>query len=128
MRTAAAPPLLIFDGDCGFCTSTANAARRRLPAGVEVLPWQWIDDLSRYGLTASDTAQHAYWIDEAGRAHRGHLAVAQAFAAMDGPWRVLAALIRLPVISTIAAGAYDLIAENRHRLPGGTPACRLPQP
>ena len=128
MRIATAPPLLIFDGDCGFCTSVANAARRRLSPEVGVVPWQWVDDLSRYGLTAEDTARHAYLVDANGRVHRGHLAVAATFEEMGGLWRILGKLIRFPVLTVMAAGAYDLIAENRHRLPGGTPACRMPQP
>jgi predicted DCC family thiol-disulfide oxidoreductase YuxK len=106
----------------------ADAARRRLPPSVEVVPWQWVTDLSAFGLTREDTARHAYWVDGDGRAHRGHLAVAAALEAMGGIWRVAGHAIRLPVIRTMAAGAYDLIAEHRHRLPGGTPACRLPRP
>jgi predicted DCC family thiol-disulfide oxidoreductase YuxK len=106
----------------------ANAARRRLPASVEVVPWQWVPDLEAHGLTPEDTARHLYWVDERGLAHRGHLAVAAALEAMGGPWRVAGRAIRLPLIGTVAAGAYELIAEHRHRLPGGTPACRLPPP
>jgi predicted DCC family thiol-disulfide oxidoreductase YuxK len=41
---------------------------------------------------------------------------------------LLGRLIRLPVMRTVAAAAYHLVANNRHRLPGGTPACRLAAP
>ncbi|NDH76279.1 MAG: DUF393 domain-containing protein, partial [Actinobacteria bacterium] len=42
--------LLIFDGDCGFCTTSAGWIERRLPDDVRVAPWQ-ILDLEQYGLT-----------------------------------------------------------------------------
>jgi hypothetical protein len=43
------------------------------------------------------------------------------------PFRPVGALILLPPISWLAAGVYRLIANNRYRLPGGTPACAVPQ-
>ncbi len=117
--------VLIFDGDCGFCTWTARWARRRLPRTAAVRPWQRVPDLSIYGLTSADTAATAYWIDADGRAHAGALAVAETFRAIGGVWSVVGILIRLPVIRAVAEDAYGVVARNRHRLPGSTPACRL---
>jgi len=34
-------------------------------------------------------------------------------------------VIMLPGISWLAAKAYRLVANNRYRLPGGTPACAV---
>ena len=34
----------------------------------------------------------------------------------------------LPFVRELAAAVYRLIAENRHRMPGGSPACALPPP
>jgi predicted DCC family thiol-disulfide oxidoreductase YuxK len=119
--------VLIFDGDCGFCTWTAEWARRRLPLDVDVTPWQFVEDLSRYGLTQDDVARYAYWVDEHGRSHRGHLAVAEAWRAMGGVWRVLGAVIHVPPVSWLAAVVYSFISRIRHRLPGSTPACRSPR-
>jgi predicted DCC family thiol-disulfide oxidoreductase YuxK len=31
----------------------------------------------------------------------------------------------LPVVRVVAAWVYKLVANNRYRLPGGTPACRV---
>jgi predicted DCC family thiol-disulfide oxidoreductase YuxK len=128
MTSQAVPPggLLLFDGDCGFCTSVARWARRRLPKGVAVTPWQFVPDLGRLGLTVEDVSTAAYWIDGRGRGHRGHLAFADAFRAMGGGWRPVGAAMRIPPVSWLAAIVYDVIARNRHRLPGATPACRLP--
>ena len=59
--------LLIFDGDCGFCTTSAGWIERRLPDDVRVAPWQ-ILDLEQYGLTESDVTSAAYWVDAEGTA------------------------------------------------------------
>ena len=119
--------LLLFDGDCGFCTWTAEWARRRLPERVEVKPWQFVEDLSGYGLAEADVARFAYWIDADGRAHRGHLAVAETWRAIGGGWGVLGTLISMPPYSWVAAGVYAIVSRIRHRLPGSTPACRRPR-
>ena len=53
---------MIFDGDCGFCTTSAGWIERRLPADVRVAPWQ-ILELAEYGLTETDVTTAAYWVD-----------------------------------------------------------------
>jgi predicted DCC family thiol-disulfide oxidoreductase YuxK len=119
--------LLIFDGDCAFCTWTARWAERRLPRSARVQPWQFVSDLPAFGLTDRDVAAAAYWIDDEGRAHRGHLAVAETWRAIGGGWRFLGTAIRVPPLSWLAAGVYAMVARIRHRLPGSTPACRTPR-
>ena len=50
---------LVFDGDCGFCTTSANwlAGGGRL----EVVPWQFLD-LDTVGLTTSQVASSVWWL------------------------------------------------------------------
>jgi predicted DCC family thiol-disulfide oxidoreductase YuxK len=46
----------------------------------------------------------------------------------SGPvWRLAGHVLLLPGVSAIAARVYSLVADNRSRLPGGTPAC-APRP
>jgi len=117
--------VLIFDGDCGFCTTVAAKARALLPDHVRVEPWQALP-IADYGLTEADVSTAAYFIDDGGAAWRGHEAVAQALASRGGPFR-LAQLLRFPPVSWLAAPGYRLIAKYRYQLPGSTDACRLPQ-
>jgi len=119
--------VLVYDGDCGFCTRTAEWAEARLPADTTVQPYQWLD-LEPLGLTPEDGQRAAWWIDDRGRCHRGHRAAGHALVAMGGLWRVPGALFLIPPISWVAAGIYALVARFRYKLPGGTPACRLPRP
>jgi predicted DCC family thiol-disulfide oxidoreductase YuxK len=118
--------LLIYDGDCGFCTQSAKWCRRRFKRRVDVQPWQALD-LARYGLTQQDTTTAAYWVDAAGRAHRGHAAVGRALLRMRGGWPLLGLVILIPPFSLLARAGYGWVARNRSRLPGATDACRVPE-
>jgi predicted DCC family thiol-disulfide oxidoreductase YuxK len=120
-------PVLLFDGDCAFCSSCVRAAQRILPGGVPAVPWQRVPDLAAYGLTPEDAAESIRWVGPTGAVASGHEAVASALMHAGGLWRVAGRALLLPVIGGIAAAVYELIARNRDRLPGGTPACRLPE-
>lgn len=129
--SAQRPTLLIFDGDCGFCTSSVRWLRRVLPAMPDAAPYQWTA-LDEYGLSEADASSKVWLVvrDRSGRNRRlgGHLAVAgllthQPVAAL----RLLGHLMTLPPISWVAAAGYALVARYRFALPGGTPACRVGQ-
>jgi predicted DCC family thiol-disulfide oxidoreductase YuxK len=117
-------PLLVFDGDCGFCTTSANAAKRwlRLP---HVEPWQFLD-LTSLGLTEAACTEAVQWVGTDGRVRSAEHAVVAALRHAGGVWRPLGALLALPGVRLLAGVVYRLIARNRYRLPGGTAACRLP--
>jgi len=117
--------LLVFDGDCGFCTTSARWIERRLPETVDVAPWQDLE-LDGIGLTRDDVVSAAWWIDDSGRCHRGHMAVGHSLRAAGGLWGLLGRLIITPPVSWAARPAYWLVARYRYRLPGATDACRLP--
>ncbi len=116
-------PVLVFDGDCSFCTSAANKARAwlRLP---QVEPWQNLD-LDELGLTTAECSAALQWVDRQGQVRSGHLAIASALRYRGGAWGMVGRGIALPGLNQLSAVVYRLIARNRHRLPGGTPACRL---
>ena len=44
------------------------------------------------------------------------------------PWRLVARVMEAPGARVVASKVYRWIADNRHRLPGGTPACAMPPP
>jgi predicted DCC family thiol-disulfide oxidoreductase YuxK len=116
--------MLIFDGDCSFCTTSAMWIEHRLPSGARVEPWQRLD-LDAFGLTEADVTTAAYWVDERGRTYRGHRSIGKALMAAGGGWKPVGALVLIPPFSWLAALLYVVVAKNRHRLPGGTPACKL---
>jgi len=119
-----AEPLLVFDGDCAFCSTWVERGRRMLPVFPPAEPWQWLD-LDELGLTREDVI-HFAWYLEGERRWRGHGAVAGVLLRQRGfGWRFLGNLLLTPPFSWGAALAYRFVARFRHRLPGGTPACAL---
>jgi len=122
-------PVLIFDGDCAFCSSSVRMLRRwvdrRGRYGIQ--PWQ-STELGSVGLTAAQCDEAVWFVDEDGARRRGHLAVAAALRHSAPGWRPLGWLLTAPGISWLAARGYRWVAANRSRLPGGTPACAVPSP
>jgi predicted DCC family thiol-disulfide oxidoreductase YuxK len=116
--------LLIFDGDCGFCTTSARFAtrwvdRRRRYA---VAPWQDLD-LAQWGLTEADCIAAAQFVRPDGTVASGHRAIAEGLRRAAPGWRPLGLLITVPGIDRVAGRIYAWVADHRYALPGGTPAC-----
>jgi len=117
--------LLVFDGDCAFCTTWVNRLREWLPVYPETVPWQWAD-LDELALSRDDVTRYA-WLITDGHQYAGHLALSALLRAQPSWWLRLAGwLVATPPYSWVAALSYSTIAKNRHRLPGGTPACQMP--
>ena len=125
VKTAAKATVLIFDGDCAFCTTAVRWLERVLPAMPPTSPYQWTD-LAAYGLTVAD-GQARVWLVSDGRRYGGAAAVAGLLRHQPSPaLRMLGWLGSVPPWSWLAEVGYRLVARYRHRLPGGTPACRMP--
>ena len=122
-------PVFLYDGDCAFCTSSARFIERHIPTSAQVTPWQFAD-LDALGVSQADAEASVQWIDAPPHRHlraAGPAAVARLLVDAGPYWRLFGWLLDLPPIHWIADLAYRLIARNRHRLPGGTAACQLPQ-
>jgi predicted DCC family thiol-disulfide oxidoreductase YuxK len=117
-------PVLVYDGDCAFCTRAVRFVRRHIPSDAEIVAFQFAD-LGALGTTAERARRELLWVED-GRVHGGAQAVAGLLVDAGAFWRPLGLLVRVPPFRWIARGVYRLIAANRHRLPGGTPACALP--
>jgi predicted DCC family thiol-disulfide oxidoreductase YuxK len=118
-----ARPVLLYDGDCAFCTTCAQLVERWIRPDADVIAWQFAD-LVELGVTAEQATNAVQWVAEDGAVSSGHEAIAAMLASSGAISRFAGRLLLLPGISPIAAKGYVLVAANRHRLPGGTPACK----
>ena len=123
--SARALPVLVFDGDCAFCTRSARLAARLVGSRADVVAGQFLD-LDDLGLTPAQVDAALQWVELDGAVSSGHLAIAALLRRAGLPWSIPGRLLTWPVISALAARVYRWVAANRDRMPGGTAACAVP--
>ncbi len=117
-------PLVLFDGDCGFCSASVRGMQGRwFRAEVTAEPFQRVD-LAAYGLTTEGCGQSLHVLDGAA-VFTGGQAIARILRSARGPWPLVGAVMSAPGIRWGVERCYRLIARHRHALPGGTSACQL---
>lgn len=121
---------LLFDGDCGICSYSAEiAARMDQQQRFAIKPYQAIPEaeLQRFGISYSACDRKVQVITRYGRAYAGAFAV-NYFLWQRLIWRlVVIAIYALPVLLVCEIIGYALVARNRQRLSRwfGLKACLL---
>jgi predicted DCC family thiol-disulfide oxidoreductase YuxK len=115
--------VLIFDGDCSFCSSCVDWLEANLPSMPQTVPYQWAD-LEGYGLSLEE-AESRVWLVTPGKQFGGAAAVTQLLRNQPGAaFRFAGWLMQVPPLAWVADGVYWVVARLRNILPGGTPTCR----
>ncbi len=126
MSTRTAGGVLLYDPDCGFCTRTASLVPS-LGVDVQIRPMT-PGELTAYAIDPVRAAREMPYVNPDRRVDFGHRAVSAILRTGPWPWRVLGRCLVLPGIDRLAGLLYRWVAEHREVLPGGTPACALPEP
>ena len=105
---------VFFDGKCGLCSKEISYYQSIAPNGIFV----WMDiandpaPLLNYGITQADALRHLHVRDTLGNWHKG----AEAFIIIWNQlryWRLLAAVVGLPIIRPIVNALYNKFADFR---------------
>jgi len=117
---------LLYDLDCGFCKRSAEVLRGwgvrcAIVAGTPAA-------LTERGVDAERAQREIPYVADEGTVRWGAAAIAEALRTGPVVARAAGAVLRAPGARTLAAVVYRVVAQHRHRLPGGTATCRLPQP
>jgi predicted DCC family thiol-disulfide oxidoreductase YuxK len=115
-RVEPAPPLFVFDGDCGFCRKWVAWVEGKVDGPVTFVAYQSLD-LTHIALRPEQVQTASYWVDEEGRTYRGNRSFTQALRRGHGAWRVLGAVGDLPGVRWVLTPFYRWVVRNRHRLP-----------
>jgi predicted DCC family thiol-disulfide oxidoreductase YuxK len=120
--------VLIYDGDCQFCQLSLDFGIRHLRIFPQYVAFQKIDPRD-FGLTTQQVRSQI-WLAQKSSANAvalgGHLAAGAILRLQPSRWlRILGWLASNPPTSWVANLLYKVIAANRHRLPGGSRACKL---
>jgi predicted DCC family thiol-disulfide oxidoreductase YuxK len=118
--------VLLFDGDCGFCSLCANWIDDHIPTPITVRPWQWTQ-LEPLQVEVAEVDEAVVLVDVTLRHTAGPDAIARLlWSSTSGFWRTCGRVLGLRPVLAMARPIYRWIARNRHRMPGGTPQCSLP--
>lgn len=126
-------PVLLYDGECGFCSSSMQFILRH--EKDHTLRFAALQ--GAFGRAAIERhpqlqgVDSAVWLEPASargpeRAHVRSDAMLRIAAYLGGFWRVAAAGHLLP--RSLRDMAYDFVARHRHHLPGTTAECLVPTP
>ena len=120
--------VLIYDGDCKFCQLSLEFGIKHLRTFPQYVAFQKVDPKD-FGLSADDVRSQIWLAQKTPAtpvALGGHLADGAILKLQPSFWlRALGWLTSTPPTSLVASLLYKLIAANRHRLPGGSRACRI---
>lgn len=114
--------VLIYDGDCAFCNRSLEFGLKHLAWFPAHKPFQKLP-ANAFGLSRVDYEASIWLIGERAK-FSGHSAAAWILIQQRNPLHRLAGVL-IQVFSPISALVYKWVAKNRHRLPGGTPACEV---
>ena len=118
------PGILLVDGDCAFCMSSAAWARRSIRPSAALVPWQSVD-IAPLGLTERECQTAVQWVVDGRVEASGGRAVCRALATAPHPWPAIARLMSRPGAAWLVDRCYEIVAANRQRLPGSTDACAV---
>lgn len=123
-------PLLLFDGDCGFCEWSIDHLRKiDQDSKFQIASYQSIaeEDLKSVGLDYEKCEHALQLIGTSGKVHSGIFAFNH-FLLRYSPWNLLLIPLYLfPPFLLLEHGVYRAIANNRFRLSQklGLKACSL---
>ncbi len=104
--------LVLYDGECGFCTSCVRFARRRVRPDATFAPWQG-HDIASVGLTPEQCSTALQFVSTSGEVSSGSRAVTAMLRTAPAPWTWLGFVGDAPGIAWVADVAYRTVAANR---------------
>jgi predicted DCC family thiol-disulfide oxidoreductase YuxK len=107
-------PVMVFDGDCGFCRRWIARWQEATGERVEYLPFQDPQMAARFPeLPRERCEQSAQWIDTDGRVYQGAEAVLRSLAHAPGRRWLWWLYRRAPGFAPATEWAYRLVARHR---------------
>ena len=120
--------VLIYDGDCQFCQLSLDFGIKNLRIFPQYVAFQNINPQD-FGLSEKQVRSQIWLAQKApttASALGGHLAAGAILKLQPSRLiKFLGWLASTPPTSWVASRLYQVIAANRHRLPGGSRACKI---
>ncbi|SDD61675.1 Predicted thiol-disulfide oxidoreductase YuxK, DCC family [Paenibacillus sp. UNCCL117] len=127
-RIISVHPVVLYDGDCGFCQRAVQFILPRDRRGIfrfAALQSETGQSLLRqHGLEGA--TPDTFVLVQQGRAFTRSTAGLRVLRELGGAWRLCYAAIIVP--APLRDAVYSLFARHRYRLFGRTDACMIPSP
>jgi predicted DCC family thiol-disulfide oxidoreductase YuxK len=106
--------ILVYDGECEFCTRLARWVERRDRRGrVSARPSQEPGLIERLGLSQEEVARASWTLEPGGRRFEGAAAINRVLRELGGFWAVLASLYGVPPVRYVEDRYYARVAKKR---------------
>jgi predicted DCC family thiol-disulfide oxidoreductase YuxK len=105
--------VLVYDGDCEFCSRLARWVERRDRGRVSVRPSQEPGLIAWLGLTREEVARASWAVEPGGRRFEGAAAISRVLRDLGGGWRLLGALYLFPPAGWLEDRYYARVAWRR---------------
>jgi predicted DCC family thiol-disulfide oxidoreductase YuxK len=119
---------VVFDGDCGICTSSANYISKRDKAGkFRVVPSQAIDRKAEFPMFDESVYETSVIFRRNGRVYTESRAVFEIMKSMGGIFSFFGFFLANKFISFLFRPFYRLVARNRAKISQmlGMNACKI---
>lgn len=104
-------PMLLYDGECGFCRQQVERLRRRVGDAVVFEPFQRVRSVS--GIAGKDLVRAVHFVGADGRVSSGAEAIYQTLAAGGRRTRLLWLYRRVPGFALLSELGYRMVARHR---------------
>lgn len=118
-------PVFLYDADCGVCERGAQRMRARFAPPVLMQPWQQAD-LAALGVSVDECLRSPVFVHDDGTHAIGIASMLAMMATTGERGRRRARMLGARALQPLLERAFACFYRNRHRLPGGGDACRLP--
>jgi predicted DCC family thiol-disulfide oxidoreductase YuxK len=106
--------VLVYDGECEFCSRLARWVEQRDGRGhISVRPNQQAGLVERLGLTRAEVERAAWAVEPGGAKFEGAAAVNRVLRELGGTWRGLGSLYLAPPIGWVEDRYYARVAHRR---------------
>jgi predicted DCC family thiol-disulfide oxidoreductase YuxK len=119
-------PLFLFDGDCGLCENAVDRMKSRIAPPIDFATYQSVD-IGALGVSLATCLEGPVLVRADGTHVVGVGAMAGMLRTARYPYRFFGRVMMAPGVSQLLNRVQAVFYRNRHRLPGGTEACRIPQ-
>lgn len=111
--------VVIYDGDCGFCSRSVEYARIRVAPNLVYLASQKVN-LEDYGLTKEDCEKALQFVTSDSQVVAAEKAVIQILKQGNFVLRLLGIVMSLPILNLISKLGYRFVAQYRGKVSGFT--------